>query len=164
MDSNVLKHIINRDKSLSLVAKEIANNYFSLPGRKTKKTNSEFGRGFVYNMVLFAKHYERAGELIKVYRDMKKKNPNTTMFMEETALSIFFNGAGDHFYEFVVPKQWQSDKVINDLAVSLKKRALHFRLSPCTEKQFKIFMKDFERLSIEIDKKLGAKPIEAQWN
>lgn len=48
-----------------------------------KEETSEFGMGFVYNLVLFAKHWELGSE--------------------EGGRSWWFNGSSDHLYELQVP-------------------------------------------------------------
>ena len=102
-----------------------------------KKETSEFGRGFVYNLILFAKHYEKhikwVGEYKKI-REEKEKLPKEVrtcagksikIFTDENALSLAFNGSSDHFYELEIPKQWQGKK-IGKLAKWLQDRCLYF--------------------------------------
>ena len=71
---------------------------------------SEFGKGFVYCLVLFAKHFDSAFERMEEYKSMG---------MSETkALSIWINGASDHLYDLIIPKS---------LPLSLKKKVEKLR-------------------------------------
>ena len=89
-----------------------------------KKPESEFGRGFVYNLILFAKHWAWAeSRWLTPYRKLRKKNPK--LFSDESALELWFNGASDHFYELEIPSQWKKKK-IGKLAKWLQDRCLYW--------------------------------------
>ena len=68
-----------------------------------KKQTSEFGKGFIYNIFLFAKHWEG---LYKFIQDYKRIG-----LPIKYAYGLWFNGAGDHFFEFVLPPRWVNKKV-----------------------------------------------------
>lgn len=128
--------------------------------------NSEYGKGFVYNLVLFAKHWWKIYETVKSYTRLKKENPG--MFGEQEAVEMWFYGAGDHFIEFTIPRGWHRSE-IGKLAKDLQDRAMNYRLSfgeheKPTMKDFDKFFADLERLCRMIDEKLGVKTIEADWN
>lgn len=53
----------------------------------TKEKQSEFGKGLVYCLGLFLAHAERIREDLKIYESNR-------------AYEIWFNGAGDHLFEF----------------------------------------------------------------
>ncbi len=123
---------------------------------------SEFGQGFIYNFFLFAKHAERCAGTIERYEKLRKKYPNS--FGEDRAISLWFNGAGDHFYDIEIPPQWV-DHRIGKLAKRLQNKALKWRTEELGDrKDFEKFFDDCERLMRMIDKELGIKPIKAEWN
>lgn len=127
-----------------------------------KKQKSDFGRGFVYNMILFAKHFERAKHHADVWREMRKENPD--LFEEESALSLWFNGAGDHMFELSIPDELRNTK-IGDLARDLQEYILERRMAhKVTKQEFETAFEKLEELSIEIDKHLGVKVVKAQWS
>ncbi len=109
------------------------------------ENESEFGKGFIYNIVLFAKHFERE------------------RYGEDYGL--WFNGAGDHFFDFEIPESL-TDTEIGKLALDLQKRALNFRLyRPVAKKEFDLFFEDLEKLCRNIDKEVfKVDSIEARWN
>ncbi len=116
---------------------------------------SEFGQGFIYNMVLFAKHREGVRGYLESYIG--------SGLPIERAYSLWFNGAGDHFYEFEVPKVWENTTA-GKLAKKLQTQALSFRLNNCTEAQFNKFWNDFELMCRMFDKLLKVKSTEAEFN
>ena len=107
---------------------------------------SEFGKGFIYNLILFAKHFERK-------------------ILPEDEYGLWFNGAGDHFYDFEIPESLKETE-IGKLALDLRERALNFRLRrPVTEKNFNLFFEDLETLCRNIDKEVfKIDSIKADWN
>lgn len=127
-----------------------------------KEKRSEFGTGFVYNLVLFAKHYARLVKDRRAYAEMRAKG-YTKHFTEESANSLWFNGAGDHFSDLKIPKQWQK-KPIGKLAVSLRVRALKYRMENVTTAKCDEFFADFEKLTRMVDKALGVESAKADWN
>ena len=108
---------------------------------------SEFGKGFIYNLILFAKHW------------------GSINIFKETDYSLWFNGAGDHFFGFEVPSQWQETELGNRFT-ALKDLVLRFRLSPgqVTEEDFEKVFKELEELVRLVDKELGVEAIKATWN
>lgn len=120
-----------------------------------KKKTSEFGRGFVYNLCLFAKHFGQIQEYAKAYQKSGLRI--------ERAYSLWMNGAGDHFFELEVPSQWQKKK-IGKLALDLQKRALHYRMNEMSKAAVQSFFEDLEKLTFMIDKELGVEAIKATWS
>ena len=108
---------------------------------------SEFGKGFVYSLILFAKHFER-------WEQYAKSN---------SAEDLWFNGAADHLYELEIPEQWKDKEFAHRLR-ALQDLAIGWRLDRCTEADFRGFWKDLEEVAREIDKELGLNPIKAEWN
>lgn len=95
---------------------------------------------------------------------MRTKNPE--LFSEKDALSLWFNGAADHLIQLTIPQSLKGTKIAEQ-ARALQTKALSWRLTfgesgPSLE-DFNRFFDDMEKLCMEIDKKLGCKPIEAQW-
>lgn len=121
---------------------------------------SEFGKGFVYNLILFSKHWWHHFEEMKRTTEMAAKYPDTWKAGE---LDLWFNGAGDHFFEFEIPPQFKN-KSLGRLAAKLQKQALEYRMVHVTKEQFAQFFDDLERLARLIDKELGVKAIKSQRN
>lgn len=131
---------------------------------KGKTKTSEFGKGFIYNLILFAKHCEGIRERTQLYEGMRKKYPK--LFSEDEAYQIWFNGASDHFYELEIPERFINTEIGN-IAQDLKERTLylgHGFMRKATKKDFDEVFKKLERLGMLIDKELGLEPIEAEWN
>lgn len=121
---------------------------------------SEFGKGFVYNLVLFAKHWWRHFEDLERTNEMAKLYPN---LWTEGTLDLWFNGAGDHFFEFEIPEKFKETE-IGKLAKELRDEAIERRLDRITTKED--FAKFFDRLELlcrMIDKELGVEDIEADY-
>lgn len=124
------------------------------------KQLSEFGKGFIYNLVLFCKHHDHA---LAMYDQMHKIYADENEAWEK-ALPLWFNGAGDHFFEFTIPSEYVETD-IGDLALRLKTTALDYRMAhKVTLAQFKTFYEDIERLAMLIDKELGIKVLRAEWS
>lgn len=123
---------------------------------------SEFGKGFTYNLFLFAKHWWKVHEDLEKWKEMREKNPD--LFSEKDAISLWFNGAGDHFYGLEVPPKWKNHR-IGKLALKLRNKALKWRMKELGDKKdFDKFFADCEKLMRMIDKELGVKPSKADWN
>lgn len=116
------------------------------------KETSEFGKGFIYNLVLFAKHWGN----LKEYR----------FSGNEPDYGLWFNGAGDHFFDFEVPAKWKETE-LGGRFEALRSLILDFRLKysdSVTKADFEGVFKDLEELCILIDKELGVEDIKATWN
>jgi len=131
-----------------------------------KKQKSEFGRGFVYNLILFAKHWYQAKEYMEQYEDLYKGR-KSRQEARNRGIQLFFNGASDHFFEFEIPKQFRRKK-IGKLAKELQDFCLEFghgsKMLEATERDFEKAFEMLEELARLIDKELGVKDIEAEWN
>ncbi len=110
---------------------------------------SEFGKGFIYNLFLFAKHHDR---------DLVEMNGKKDY-------GLWFDGAADHFIELQIPKQYKGTEIGN-LALWIKTTGTEYRLSfgHITDEQFTEFFNKCEELMILIDKDFYLKPIKATWN
>lgn len=120
------------------------------------KEQSEFGRGFVYNLILFAEHFGRANEW----------TPES--MPESMAAGLFFNGASDHLYELEIPEQFKKKK-LGKLAKELQDFALSIghgpRMMDNTVKRddIKKVIRMTKDLGLLIDKELGITPEKGQW-
>ena len=123
-----------------------------------KKEKSEFGQGFIYNLILFAKHWGKITTDIETYNQIGN---------EERAYSMWFYGASDHFFDFKIPSCYKKTE-IGRLARKLQDECLRLRLpigmKKATEKDFNNIFNMLEKLAILIDKKLGINDLEAEWN
>jgi hypothetical protein len=108
---------------------------------------SEYGKGFVYSLILFAKHFENQ----KYDKDY----------------SLWFNGASDHLFELKIPKQFKNTQIgkkakeLQELALSLG-HGDRMMDKNCENDFFKVIELTKE-IGILIDKKLGIKPIRGSW-
>jgi len=129
----------------------------------SKEITSEFGKGFIYNLILFSKHWWRTFENIKAYKEVFKKE--TPEEEEQMAMDMWFNGASDHFYELEIPSQFKRKK-IGKLAKWLQDRCLylgHGFKEKGTKKDFEEVFEKLEELARLIDKELGIKDIKANF-
>lgn len=124
---------------------------------------SEFGKGFIYNLILFSKHWWKCYNDIENYEKMAEEHPD--LYNEEDALEMWFNGASDHLYELQIPKKWES-KEIGRLAKWIQDKGLYwghgFKTKP-TKKDFDMIFNKVEKLARLIDKELGVNTKEAEW-
>jgi len=125
---------------------------------KTKKEGhederSDFGKGFFYNIFLFAKHFER-------YNDLR------TGIKQD--YSMWFYGAGDHMLEMEVPPKMAKTKLGKDFA-KIRDEIVSLRLpmgkrKQATKEDFDRIFAKLEELLLTVDKQLGTQPIKANWN
>ena len=122
---------------------------------------SDFGKGFIYPLILFAKHCERVNRFMELYKKDKTKrtlNP----------YSDFFYGATDHLYELEIPEQFKRFKLAK-LTQELIDLCFKYRLptgkddKEATEKEYDRAFELLDEIAFEVDKKLGLKPKKAQW-
>jgi len=136
--------------------------------------SSEFGKGFIYNLILFAKHFERLQKQLETYQDMRGKmsneeKANGRLFTDGRAIEMWFNGAADHLFELKIPKSLKGTN-IGKLAEKLQNRGLSFRLMSfngrqLTTEDFHDFFKDLERLTRMIDREVfKLRPVKADFN
>ena len=134
------------------------------------KKTSDFGKGFIYNLILFSKHCEDVHSRLSYYEKVRKRNTeHSSLFSEEEAIAMWFNASSDHFYELEIPTQWKRKK-IGRIAKWLQEKALSFGHSYLDDRK-KPTLKDFneifdklEELALLIDKELGVKPIKTIWH
>ena len=130
-----------------------------------QEKKSEFGKGFIYNLILFAKHWAQARPDIESLEKAFEKTYSKKDSQRE-ALSMWFNAASDHFIEFKIPKQYKKKK-IGKLAKSIQEKSLYwghgFKEKP-TKKDFAKIFNEIEALTILIDKELKIEDIKAEYN
>jgi len=124
------------------------------------KEESEFGKGFIYNLVLFAKHFERFKECMDCTAELAERNPD---LWKKGHDNMWFNGAADHFVEFEIPEQYK-DTELGKLAQELSNEAWDRRTKITTQEDFDKFHERLEELCRLIDKSLGIEPVQATWN
>ena len=134
---------------------------------------SDFGRGFVYPLTLFALHFERNtnkfyGTLSETDKRILKNvfNNNKKKWLSHE-IESFFNGASDHLYELVIPKKFRKKK-IGRLASKLCNKALEighgFTGKEWTLKDFEECYEMLKEIMFLLDKELGVKPIKAEYS
>jgi len=113
---------------------------------------SEFGRGFIYNLILFSKHWWKHYDNLEKY------------YITEKALEMWFNGASDHLYELEIPERYKGTE-IGRLAKWIQDKGLYwghgFERKP-TQKDFDRMFKKIEKLARLIDNELGVETKEAE--
>lgn len=109
---------------------------------------TDYGKGFIYNLILFAKHY---GSIL-YYKHI---------LPETIAYEVWFNGATDHLKELEIPKVWKRKK-IGKLAKQFTEKCFKLcnEITPTTKDFMEVF-KLLEELAFLVDKELGLKPIKA---
>jgi hypothetical protein len=123
--------------------------------RNTTADKSEFGTGFIYNLILFAKHAERVTRMMDDYKkcDLDQNH----------AIAIWFNGAGDHLFNFNIPKVFQGTE-IGTLALEIQRKCLAYRMSTSvTKEEYEAVFADVERLTRMVDEHFGVDSEEAEW-
>lgn len=115
---------------------------------------SEFGKGTIYPLLLWACHLER----------IMYKYP-----VGEADYSLWFNGASDHLFELEIPKQWQKKKLgkkmkeLQDIALNIGHGARMMDHSPKAKTDFNKCVVFTKKIAFLIDKELGFKPIKGKY-
>jgi len=124
--------------------------------RNKIKTEEDFGKGFVYNLILFAKHWKDIDRLLDFCKDPCVKFP------EHYAVFMWISGASDHLFGLEIPPKFKRKK-IGKLAKWLQQRCFELRNrdKEATLKDFNEIFDKLEELAMLIDKELGVEPIEA---
>jgi len=120
----------------------------------TVKEKSKYGKGFIYNLILFAKHWYQGISFMK-------------RFGKEMGSLNFFNVASDHLFEFKIPEQFRG-REIDKLTKQFQDFCLELghgsKMWETTERDFEKAFEMLEELAQLIDKELGINDIEAEWN
>ncbi len=103
------------------------------------ETESDFGKGYSYCLGLFLAH-------TFMFEDVIKK--------EYLSYGIWFNGAGDHIFEF---------EAKTDREIAFKDRVLHHRLETATKEDFEWAIREAKDLLMEYDRKNGFEVIKGNY-
>lgn len=90
--------------------------------------DSEFGRGLCYPLGLFLAHEGKLHSMIDDYKEIAKsakERGHEDYFNEQRAVEMWFNGAADHFFEFM-PEF--APRHLYRRCYELQKQCLHWRL------------------------------------
>lgn len=151
MENKLLRKVIKR-----IIKKQIKKHM-----EEDKEEKSEFGSGFVYNLVLFAKHWNAMSEMREYYK--KQGEP------EERFYSSWFNGSSDHLYDIEVPEVFKGTE-IETMVKELKDTSLDLGHGSgliddiATKRDFQRVFELTEKIAFEIDKYLKVNPIKAEYN
>jgi len=131
--------------------------------KKTK--TSEFGYGFVYNLVLFAKHAFMYTNFRNEWEKVREKSKDKlSVSPEEHGASLFFYGATDHLFDLEIPERYKNTKIerkVVELLSFCHARRLLYRGNG--EKDFQKVFEILDEILFLIDKDLGIKDIKATW-
>ena len=120
---------------------------------------SEFGKGFVYCLVLFAKHVDGARSFVAdAERSGVRYNP----------WALWLCGASDHLYELEAPESAPAD--LRKRVSSFKDRMLAYRAAGVfhlseafTKEAFQDMVEDLGAIAMAVDEWLGASPEKAEY-
>lgn len=101
------------------------------------ENGSEFGKGYSYCLGLFLAHAERR-----------------ILWLDKNDYSLWFNGAGDHLFEF---------EAVSEQAKAFKSRVLHLRLEKATEEDFIWAIREAKDLLMQFDKENGYEVIKGDY-
>ena len=161
-----------REKRLSGPFKLAKASGFSQPGAPAPyDVQEEFGVGFVYNMILFAKHAERLRSMSK--GSGEELEPIHGEWMDQ--VSTWAYAAFDHLYGIEVPPRWKGTKWEAKLLRLVEDVGKYRLYAPSDARSLgsysealrfvDSFYKGFEELAMEVDRQfLGLTPIKANWN
>lgn len=122
---------------------------------------SEFGSGFIYCLINFAKHFDK----VMVEYDNIQRLGNA--YLTKHVYSTWINGASDHLYELEIPKNLPEP--LKKMAIELQEIALkwghgEYLMQEMTREQYQSMRKCLNVLCIGIDRWLGIEDKEAQWD
>ena len=120
--------------------------------QEERDTGSEFGKGFLYSLFLFGKHW---GEFRK---ELQSKGD----------MHLWFNAAADHFYQFEIPERLAGTEIAQRF-IEVQKKSLGWRLSignksKPTQEDFEWVFEEIEWTLREIDREFfGVEDVKATW-
>lgn len=128
-----------------------------------KKKESEFGKGFVYNLILFAHHFDNENARRIRYSVEKKDSIEAT----NQAIIMWANGATDHLFGLEIPPDLVKTK-LGKLAISMREKGLEIghgfnHRKTYTLDDYENLWKQVKEITFLIDEKLGLKPIKGSW-
>ena len=124
----------------------------------TEEKTSEYGKGFVYNLILFAKHWMMKSDKKEYWE--KQGTPNKFY-------QLWFDGSSDHLYDIQIPKIFKGTE-IEIMVKELKNTALEIGhgislKNNGTEKDFKRVFELTEKIALEVDKYFEVDSIKADY-
>lgn len=122
---------------------------------------SDFGKGFVYNLVLFAMHLHNR------FADRIFNGKSEGIFLDTgTLITTWANGASDHLYEIEIPERYKGTE-IETKVLELKRFGLEighgFIRHDYTKKDFMKLSSLTKEIALLVDTDLGVEPIAATW-
>ena len=121
-----------------------------------EEQTSEFGKGFVYNLILFAEHFGR-----------NTGSEKDIQYIKDYGVGLWFNASSDHLHDLEIPDQWK-DHEIGKKAKELQDFALDIGHGSRMMEKVKVEEREkvqrlTKDLGLLIDKELGLEPIKGQW-
>jgi hypothetical protein len=111
---------------------------------------SEFGKGFTYCLGLFLCHADKRHGDKKIYDSIACTRGPT----------MWFDGAGDHLYEFDTEK---APEPLKEKCNTLKEKALHWRLSEATWEDVEWAIQEAKDILREYDALQGFEVEKGDW-
>ena len=108
----------------------------------TEKT-SEFGKGFVYNLILFTEHFRNGYSIKGDYES-------------------WFYGVGNHLFELEIPGKWEAHD-IGDKTRSVISYFNRYRLGGGTIIEYREVQRLVKDIGLLIDNELGLNPIKGDY-
>ena len=130
----------------------MTDDYYKEYTVEENKTESEFGKGTVYNLGLFLSHAERNSEL-------RAKMKGNDLLSE-----LWFNGASDHLYELIIPDNFPED--LKSRMYDFKGKCLHFGHGlnqKVTNEDINWAIGEAKDILFLIDRFHGVKSVKAEW-
>jgi len=124
----------------------------------TKKETSDFGDGFIYNLILFAEHFGRIEDEISQARALGGR--------DDMAVMLWCNVASDHLRDIKFPSKFlgtDMEKKFWELRdYVLDRRGLE-KIRLCKIKDFEVIKRMTKNLGLLIDKEFGIKVEKAEY-
>ena len=125
----------------------------------TEEKTTDFGQGFIYCLINFAKHFDKVFATLESY--------GKSGLDKEQAYSIWINGASDHLYDLELPKNLPIP--IKKMVKELKDIALDYghgskMMIGMSEKTYKCLRGMLDNIALAIDKWLEVKTSKARWD
>lgn len=135
----------------------------------TAQETSEFGKGLCYCLALFLEHKHLLhSRFLEPYQEMREKHAKDSsgIFDEKSAVSLWFSGASDHFFDMIPNKAPTND--LQGRCATLRNKCLFWRM-PLKDNDWpskddaEWAIKEAEELLRLIDEAHGIPTLEAQW-
>ena len=129
---------------------------------------SEFGKGFLYPLMLFAEHKGGLKHQIELYVQLCESTGKPDLFTEGSAILLWFNGASDHLYDLEIPIQFKDTEIGNriEAIVEYAFERGHGSLmgtETTTLKDVIAMFDELHEIMMLIDKSMGITPIKGVY-